>query len=387
MVLPQNFRMVVGHRSKIGIYHYRENGNKTGFTAKTSVSMEFPRYLVVAKELKQIIAATPQVVTVLDYRLRKIHQEIMVELGAVTLFRDYLLVSDNGYLKALHLRQNLKEIARVPLVKETNTLDQQRKNAHDIIVYQDAAYLLDNIVEPVYVVKVDLGALDRGRMETIKTIGVFATPANSSPHLDGQWLNPGANRWALVISGSSYASMGGSGGPSQRIYFLPMVGNPQNDYHRGHKRKIIYTDFPSSHRNSVIVYPASPDSILFDKKPKPREKDFQIRAVTPLAPPWAIIEKHNKFFLVKVTPEPTKEKANRYYGSSYKVFLSRYGYLGEVKSLPQNGNGFHIRVYGELIFITMGRRLVVLEGQHPARPILQQDLPFAIRDFLFIYSP
>lgn len=387
-IIPQDLKLVVGDNSTLAIYRFqgKENSENKGiFTVDASISLEFPRHLSLDNEKKQIIAVTPQQVAVLDYRLKLLGKKSLVEGGAAALYHDYLLVSDNGYLKALHLRRNLEEIDQVPLVRAYR-LSSRRKNAHDIIVYHDTAFLLDDIVEPVYVLMVNLGELDRGRLETIKTIGLAATPANSTPHLDGQWLYPAENTWTLVVSASSYTNRGDQGGPSHGLCFLPMAGLQEKDFlfGRGWKHSDGY---------DYILYPPveyevlrRPNGDYFLRIPRSidRENGFWIRAVTPMAPPWALIERNHSYFLVRITLERIKGYTREYNEPAYHVFISRNRRICKMVECPWGIRYYSIQRQGSLIFISIGKRLVVVDTKQAVMPIFQQNFPQPIRDFLIL---
>jgi hypothetical protein len=387
-IIPQGLKLVVGDNSNLAIYRFQgkeDSENKGIFTVDASISLEFPRHLRLDNEKKQIIAVTPQQVAVLDYRLKLLEKKSLMEAGAAALYQDYLLVSDNGYLKALHLRRNLEEIDQVPLV-QTESLSSRRKNAHDIIVYHDTAFVLDNIMKPVYVLMVNLGELDRGRLETIKTISLAPTPANSTPHLDGQWLFPVENTWALVISASSFVNMGDQGGPSHGLCFLPIAGLQEKDFffgqHWRHSSRYDYILYPPV-EYEVLRRPNG-DYCLRIPRSIDKENGFWIRAVTPMAPPWALIERNHSYFLVRITLERIKGYTREYYEPAYHVFISRNRRICKMVECPWGIRYYSIQRQGSLIFISIGKRLVVVDTKQAVMPIFQQNFPQPIRDFLIL---
>ncbi|HEX2022395.1 MAG TPA: hypothetical protein VHH36_06750, partial [Candidatus Thermoplasmatota archaeon] len=84
------------------------------------------------------------------------------------------------------------------------------KVAHDLVVHDGVAYLIDDVVSPLYVVRVDVR--DPSAMVVLERREVFGG------HLPGHWLEPDAGRWMVL------ETWGGRGGSHLAVHALPMRG-------------------------------------------------------------------------------------------------------------------------------------------------------------------
>ncbi|MFH1453312.1 MAG: hypothetical protein ABIH00_04955 [Armatimonadota bacterium] len=121
--------------------------------------------------------------------------------------------------------KDLKELSRINI----------EKNAHDILIYNDTAYLLDNIIIPMYVLRVDIKdpskvyILDKTRISGINA------------HLDAQWLVPESGLWMIL---ESYAHQGGYG-QLINIHLMDDAGKVitrQNIYRRSFYKEELYEE-------------------------------------------------------------------------------------------------------------------------------------------------
>jgi hypothetical protein len=155
----------------------------------------------------------------------------------------------NEKTRFLSLNQQLNELDGIELETSFN------KAIDSIIIYQDFAYLLDNLVFPIYLFKVNIK--DPKDMKITKRIEFDTTGAPS----DHQWLNPRYDQWVVVYR---YGHRGG-GGQTVRIY--PMKGG-------------------TNLRKEETIY--SFDSL------EEKEEGTKIRAVTSLPPIWAVVHQAGK---------------------------------------------------------------------------------------------
>jgi len=129
------------------------------------------------------------------------------------------------------------------------------KNAHDVLVHGDTAYLLDNLMFPVFLFRVNIANPGDIRItEKIDFTGI-------NPHLDGQWLNPKLKQWLVVHSSSR------SGGGSQSITTYPMK--------EGDEPIFDQTIFSYSQKLEQLPVPY---------------RGVEVKAVTDLAPVWAVVQ-------------------------------------------------------------------------------------------------
>ncbi len=148
------------------------------------------------------------------------------------------------------------------------------KNAHDILLYQKTAYLLDNVVYPIFVFKVSI--LD----PNFPTIAGKVEFMGLNPHLDMQWLNPSKRQWNIV---ESYTVLGGDG---QLVHSFPMINGQKENFQQN-----LY------------------DRLRTEKK---ETKGFKLFATTKLPPIWALVRnKKNRLQLANVKTASNKFRFNR----------------------------------------------------------------------------
>ncbi len=172
------------------------------------------------------------------------------EIGAVTAYRNKILVCAEGSL--IVLDSSLEELGRVSLEISEGWV----KNAHDIFVHNDIAYLLDNIMFPIYILKADIE--DFSNPQIIERLQIYGI----NQHLDHQWLDTVNNQWAVVQSESTH------GGYYLGVYLFD--GSRVSDGKIA--RQNIYAD--------NIVTNASPDG-------------FEILSVTETTPIYALVIEGN----------------------------------------------------------------------------------------------
>lgn len=162
------------------------------------------------------------------------------------------------------LNKKLKELSRVGL-----DFDYPEKNAHDILIHKNTAYLLDNKIKPLFLFRVNIEKIENMRIvEKIVNSGINA-------HLDYQWLNPELDQWIVV---QSYSHRGGYG---QEVHIYPMKA--------GEKTRAEQEIF----RYSLIL--------------SQKTEGFRIGAITNHLPVWAVVEdKERNFYLSQVNSKDDK---------------------------------------------------------------------------------
>jgi GUN4-like len=199
-----------------------------------------------------------------NQKLEKLAVVKFKELTAFATNGETLFISSEGDLVSLD--QNLKILNRIGL-----EIHYYKKNADQILIYQDTAYLLDNIVLPIFVLKADVS--DPTNMRISAKIEI----QDIYPHLSDQWLNPSLNQWCII---QSYHHRGGGG---KNILIYPIDG----------KDEIIASQ---SILNYSYIYGAGQEY-----------RGIDILAITQIPPIWAIIIAENrKIFLSKINSEGNK---------------------------------------------------------------------------------
>ena len=250
-----------------------------------------------------IFAITEDEILNLNNKLEKLNSKKFTSIGRGAIATDkknIFISADNSFIA---LDKNLKELSRVRL--EYNKWPE--KNAHNILIYNNTAYLLDNIVWPLFIFRVNVENPKNIQItEKIEFAGINA-------HLDRQWLNPELNQW-LVLQ-----SYGHSGGIGQNVYIYPMDKGTE----RIASQKIF------SHLRIEEA----------------KKQGFQINGITPLPPIWAVIQdppsvwtttqdEDGKYYLAQVKSENNKvsfsnlfnlEKIGSYRGDVASVIVRRKG--------------------------------------------------------------
>jgi len=154
--------------------------------------------------------------------------------------------------------------------KDLNILDKiqlREKTAHDILVFNDKAYLLDNVVQPIYLFVVDIK--DPKKMKVLDEVEIKGLEL----HLDNQWLNSDLNQW-MVLQSSSY-----------------MTGRSQD-------LKVLRMENPTEVISSTNIYKKSRDN-----SDNYSERGFEILDVTSTYPAWALTRKSedNKYYVSRIT--------------------------------------------------------------------------------------
>lgn len=120
------------------------------------------------------------------------HIRTFQSLGAIATDSRFLWVGAEGAL--LLLDQNLETLDQVSLEGSWSFIP--GKNAHDILVHQGTAYVLDNIVSPILLFQAKVNRAQK--LELTRTLELQGI----SIHLEQQWLNPQLNHWVVLESGS-----------------------------------------------------------------------------------------------------------------------------------------------------------------------------------------
>lgn len=109
-----------------------------------------------------------------------------LRIGASVLHRDGVLLAAEGNL--IVLDATLRELGRVSLGLGRD------KNGHDLLVHGDEVLVLDNVVRPIFMFRIDLK--DPARPRVLASIEDRATWA----HLLYQWVDEPAGLWAVLRS-------------------------------------------------------------------------------------------------------------------------------------------------------------------------------------------
>ena len=105
---------------------------------------------------------------------------------------------------------NLKELSRIKLDFNYLAERSSAKNIDDILIYNNIAYLIDDVEEPLFVFRADVS--DKHNIRLIDDYFFEGTNA----HLSIQLINPELNQWIIK---EDYAVMFGSG---EDLHIFPL---------------------------------------------------------------------------------------------------------------------------------------------------------------------
>ncbi|WP_413161050.1 hypothetical protein ACL6C3_21315 [Capilliphycus salinus ALCB114379] len=200
-------------------------------------------------------------------------------IAAMAVDRNHIFICTEGKLVALN--SDLECLGKVNLNLESERRG-TNKNAHAILIDRSIAYLLDNIIEPTYILRVDIS--NPSHLQILATFDIHGI----NHHLTGQWINPDLNQWCIL---QSYGSQAGSG---ENIIILPL----NLDTGSVDLRKSQFP-FQRSYLNerSILGY----QSIRYASFDYSEEWGFNLIAVTSLPPIWGLIyEKRKRLYLAEI---------------------------------------------------------------------------------------
>ena len=197
------------------------------------------------------------------------HQEI----GAMITANNRVWLCTEG--KFIVLDNNLDLVAEIDL--NLHGFTGNIKNAHDIIIHENTAYLLDNVVQPTYVLTIDI--TNPYQPQILNTLGLIGV----NHHLKHQWLNPALKQWHIV---QSYGTQVESG---ENILTLPFeIETDSIDLNRGQ----FYAGLSPDNPQSILL---AHQAIASQSFSEPEDySGITIVTITPLPPHWAVIYENNQ---------------------------------------------------------------------------------------------
>lgn len=327
--------------------------NPSNQTYEKQAEIILPNITGIVRYDNYIFVSTKNEVLRFNSKLKKSASQNVGEVGAMRADNRSIFVAANGSF--IVLDKNLKELSKVELKLR---LYGQKKNAHDILIYENTAYLLDNIVMPLFLFRVNIE--DRKNIRITEQIHF----AEIGAHLPGQWLNPTLNQWLVLLL------WGHRGGGGKDVLVYPMdrgsellfrqrirtvgwweLGHYEIVHDKGivqiervmgayigDKRINITLVKPQEVALTIKIFPKGSDAIytenitldedrpsylvtgysekhphipistieihsdegLIHKGNFYKEKGFIVRSITNLPPIWAIIEEGGRYYLAQV---------------------------------------------------------------------------------------
>jgi hypothetical protein len=192
------------------------------------------------------------------------------KIGALATDGKSILVAAERSL--IILNENLEELDRVGF-EFGEVYKYAEKDVHDILIHENTAYLLDDVVTPLFLFRVNIKDPKHIRVtERIEFDDVNA-------HLDRQWLNVELGQWIVI---QSYCSQMGSG---QVVHIYSM---------RGGKKELA--------KEEVYCFQGMPRGI-----PGEKGVGIEIIGITDLPPILAIVrDAEEKYHLSQINSENNK---------------------------------------------------------------------------------
>ncbi len=250
----------------------------------------------------------------------EIEKEVYIqEMGRMETTKDNLFVSTkNGNF--ISFNEDLEELSSVKL---------NNKYAHDFIIHEDVAYLLDNIMFPIYIFKVDVK--NPNNIEIMKRIEI----SGINHHLSTHWINPELDRWMVVQTQSTRG-----GGWSSVIF-----------YSMSKARKVNVENIFSN---------------TFDNNWE--GEGYNIVTVTELPPTWSVIAKDNNYYLAHISIE------NDVLSETIYLDLGEYEY---------SSSNFIIKKHGNYLFLAYKKKMQVFDISNEPELVLTHNTSHNIIDFIF----
>ncbi len=258
---PQVFKHGVVVATSAGLTNLQYNSGMGAYEKKAELA--FTEIKKIVRSGNDYFAATENELIRVNERLEKSLSRKFEKISAIAASNNNIFISTEHSF--IVLDKDLAELSRVKL-----EINGYAKDAHDILIYGDSAYLLDNVMLPVFILKVDI--------KDVKNISIkekIRIAEDVWPHLDGQWLNPVLNQWIVLQSYSG----GTGGGVKAHIYALDKVG-PE----LGSGKIFSETNYPQVSKDG-----------------------YRIKSVTSLPPVWAVVQNNEgKNYLARVNSEGNK---------------------------------------------------------------------------------
>lgn len=310
--------IVMAQDSGITLYSYNKKQRK--YHKKSFFSVYFPGF-VVNSGLGLFCAAGDHL-----YRLNQdltLEKEITTgEIAALASSDKTLLISIEGSLISLDRDFNLKDLLDLKINLSF------KKNAHDILVHKNSAFLLDNVVEPFNIIKVNIR--DPENMGIMKKVIV----EEANQHLEAQAINPGADEWLILQTGTT------------------MGGHYQN--------LIVYSLENCRWKRGFLIgrhrYGLKKDSVY-------------IKAITASSPPWYVVLKNGKYFLANIHTDYTRIK----YSLILNLGSDINHYRKDKVRIKRHNNHLYISIRGKMIIVYISGEL---------RIVFNQDFGEQINDFV-----
>ncbi len=257
--------------------------------------------------------------------LEKVKENKIGRVEALETAGGYVFAAANG--KFYTLDKDLNELGELTL------LEQESKDAHNILIQKNKAYLLDNIVMPIYLFEIDLSNLRQPKiLRKIDASGV-------NIHLESQWVDEVSGDWFIFKTSTTQE------GNNHAVSVLNKSDTEPSEFYRLYQSTY---DYDNRKQEWVI-----------------KESGTQVLTATKDLPVWAVTQKENNYFAQELTLVNGKAE----FGKAIDL-------RADMSFVPHK----KIKRVGNYLFVTLADALRVVDLQKRA-VILSQELDSAVLDF------
>lgn len=218
--MPQ--RLIISFPNKLVSVAW--DSSKKEFVPKMEVPFEPEDHHQLATIGNDIFVSTSKKILKLDNNFKQVASREFRGVKAFAADENSLFVCAEGCLIALDTR--LEELSRAHLVISDR---RDTKDAHDIVLLENMAYLLDNILSPIYLFRVDTANPKN------LTVTARLDYEGVNTELDCQWLDPDRDEWCVVESTRIGAGFG------QSIAVFPLTTGIK----RRARQRLWFTKWPA----------------------------------------------------------------------------------------------------------------------------------------------
>ena len=201
------------------------------------------------------------------------------------------------------------------------------KDAHDILIHEGSAYLLDNVIEPIYVFKMNISDPYNLSMD----LGFEISGVNQ--HLRSQWIDPDSGQWFILQHSCSQAGT--------------------YEYIRCYSCK---------DGSLLWVKETFYEFWMYDRP----EEGFYINAVTESSPGWMLTSSNDDHHLRSYENADTQIKMTK----ELDLSSDFSGHIFPHGSIEERGNLLFISIYDQLVVVDVERDPVIVLSQTIKEPIV-----------------
>lgn len=288
--------------------------------------------------IKKLYLSGNQILGITDETIYKFSNDLEMELelqigkiGSVTAKGNLIILATRGQLATMN--QDLKPLDLTDL--KINIGSRTRKNAHDMLIFEDTALLLDNIYEPIYIITADISDPENVSLkDTVEVGGVNA-------HLALHAFDPIRKEWHITKESQTM------GGFSQSLGVVS-----------------INNCLPKREYKTVGIW-----SIFYYRE----KNDLRIKAMVSGSPPWYVYTRDGRYHVANIDTRYNKLK-----------FINKLDLRIDNKDEIRNKDLVIIRNNKEKLYITINNHLIIVSTGKKMKIIHTQNFKQPVKDFVIM---